>query len=108
MMVQDRTSSPEDHARTKSPLARQMLEKIGEIFAIERDINGQDAAVRLTARQSRSVPLLISLKAFYDASLDRISGKSDLAKAIRYSTSRWQALTRFTDDGRLEMSNNAA
>ena len=98
----------EDHARTKSPLARQALEKIGEIFAIEHDINGQDAAARLAARQARSVPLLISLKAFYDASLERISGKSDLAKAIRYSTSRWQALTRFSDDGRLEMSNNAA
>jgi len=48
------------------------------------------------------------LKAFLDASLGRISGKSTFAQAIRYATSRWDALIRFTTDGRLEMSNNAA
>ena len=98
----------DEHAKTKSPLARQALEKIGEIFAIERDINGQGAAARLAVRQARSAPLLIALKAYYEACLGRISGKGDLAKAIRYSTNRWEALTRFTTDGRLEMSNNAA
>ena len=98
----------EEHARTKSPLARQALEMIGEIFAIEREINGQDAATRLAVRQTRSAPLLIALKAHYEACLGRISGKGDLAKAIRYSTNRWEALIRFTQDGRLEMSNNAA
>ena len=38
----------------------------------------------------------------------RVSGKSSFAGAIRYATSRWAALTRFVDDGRLEMTNNAA
>jgi transposase len=98
----------DEHARTKSPLARQALERIGEIFAIERDINGQSADARLAVRQARTAPLLFALKAYYEACLGRISAKGDLAKAIRYSTNRWEALTRFTTDGRLEMSNNAA
>ena len=97
-----------EHATTNSPLAREALERIGEIFAIEREINGQSAPARLAARQARSLPLLIALKVFYETSLTRISRKGDLAKAIRYSTNRWDALTRFTQDGRLEMTNNAA
>jgi transposase len=96
------------HARTKSPLAREILERIGEIFAIEREINGRSAAERLAVRQARSVPLLANLKAYLDACLTRISRKGDLAKAIGYSLTLWTALNRFTEDGRLEMSNNAA
>ena len=52
--------------------------------------------------------ILADLKAFLDATVAKISGKSSLAGAIRYATSRWAALTRFVDDGRLEMTNNAA
>ena len=98
----------DEHVRTKSPLPRQALERMGEIFAIERQINGQSAEVRLAIRQARSVPLLADLKSFYDKTLERISQRSDLTKAIRYSTKRWEALARFTEDGRLEMTNNAA
>ncbi len=98
----------DEHARTKSPIALQALEKIGAIFAIERGINGQSAEVQRGVRQAQSVPLLAELKAFLETSLNRISGKSDLAKAIRYSLNRWEALCRFTQDGRLEMTNNAA
>ena len=98
----------DEHARTKSPIALQALEKIGGLFAVEREINGQSAAARLAARQAQSVPLLADLRAFLETSLTRISGKSELAKAIRYSLNRWEALCRFTQDGRLEMSNNAA
>ena len=50
----------------------------------------------------------IELKTFLDSSLTKISGKSDLAKAIRYALSRWKALVRYVGDGRLEMTNNAA
>ena len=98
----------DEHARTRSPIALQALEKIGAIFAVERGINGQSAKIRRAVRQSQSVPLLADLKAHLETSLTRISGKSDLAKAIRYSLNRWEALCRFTEDGRLEMSNNAA
>jgi len=64
-------------------------------------------ALRLT-RTEHAAPLLEQLKAFLEASLNRISGKSSLAAAIRYALSRWTALTRYLTDGRLEMSNNAA
>jgi hypothetical protein len=63
---------------------------------------------RQDACRRRSAPILADLKAFLDATLATISGKSSLAGAIRYATSRWAALTRFVDDGRLEMTNNAA
>ncbi len=98
----------EEHARTKSPTTLQALEKIGTIFAIEREINGLAPDIRLAVRQERSLPLLADLKAYLEASLTRISRKGDLAKAINYSLNRWEALCRFAGDGRLEMTNNAA
>ncbi|MCP2223764.1 hypothetical protein M2226_009536 [Bradyrhizobium elkanii] len=98
----------DEHARTKSPIARQALDKIGAVFAVEREINGRSASDRLAMRQAQSVPLLADLKDYLETSLGRISRKGDLAKAIRYSLNRWKALSRFTEDGRLEMTNNAA
>jgi len=59
-------------------------------------------------RQQHARPLLDQLKEFLDTALSRVSGKSTLARAIRYALSRWQALERYLTDGRLEMSNNAA
>jgi transposase len=76
--------------------------------SIEREISGRSPEQRLAVRRERSLPLLDALKAFLDTALARISVKSSLAQAIRYATTRWQALLRFTGDGRLEMSNNAA
>jgi transposase len=98
----------DEHVRTKSPIALQALEKIGAVFAVERGINGQSAEARRAVRQAQSLPLLADLKTYLETSLGRISRKSDLAKAIRYSLGRWEALCRFTEDGRLEMTNNAA
>jgi transposase len=98
----------EVHVATQSPAAAQALEIIARLFAIEAEITGKNAAERLDARRRRSAPILAELKSFLDATLARIGGKSEFAGAIRYATSRWTALTRYVDDGRLEMSNNAA
>lgn len=98
----------DDHEKTKSAIAMAALERIGVLFAIEREINGQSADTRLAVRQERTVPLLAELKTFLETNLDRLSQKGDLAKAFRYCLNRWAALSRFTLDGRLEMSNNAA
>jgi transposase len=95
------------YEETASPLAKEALERIAELFAIEERINGRPPPERLAARQQDAVPLLNELKAFLEKALSQISGKSTLAKAIRYSLSRWTALTRYTTDGRLEMTNNA-
>jgi transposase len=96
------------YAATNSPLAREALERIGQLFAIEAEINGQKPQHRLATRQAQSLPKLDALRAFLEQSLATISRKSSLAGAIRYSLTRWPALCRFTTDGRLEMTNNAA
>ncbi len=96
------------HAATNSPLAREALERIAQLFAIEAEINGHEPAHRLAARQELSLPKLDTLRAFLEHSLATISKKSSLAGAIRYSLARWPALCRFATDGRLEMTNNAA
>jgi transposase len=93
---------------TKSPLAKEVLERIAPLFEIEGRINGQPPERRLAVRQAEAVALLTELKGFMDKVLNQISGAGTLAKAIRYATSRWSALTRYTTDGRLEMTNNAA
>lgn len=98
----------EAHLATSSPIAAEALERIAALFAIEREIHGRDPDRRLAVRRKHTSPLLDELKDLLDGSLARISKKSSLARAIRYALSRWEALTRFTTDGRLEMSNNAA
>jgi transposase len=96
------------HAATQSSAAAQALAMIARLFAIEAEISGKPPSERLEARRRRSAPILIEMKSFLDATLLKISGKSAFAGAIRYALSRWTALTRYVDDGRLEMSNNAA
>jgi transposase len=93
---------------TGSPLAKEALDRIGRLFDIERAANGLPPDMRQRIRQSRAVPLVEELAAFLDATLPKLSGKSELAGAIRYARSRWQALTRYLRDGHLEISNNAA
>jgi transposase len=90
-----------------SPLAKEALERMAELFEIETRINGCTPQERLAVRQREAVPLLRTLESYLNNALSQISGKSALAKAIRYALSRWTALTRYTTDGRLEMTNNA-
>jgi hypothetical protein len=96
------------HDGTASPIALDTLHRIAALFAIESRISGSTPARRLAERAEHARPLLDQLKTFLDASLTQISGKSGLAEAIRYALTRWQALTRYLSDGRLEMTNNAA
>jgi transposase len=98
----------EVHAATASPAAAALLEKIGGLFAIEAKIRGRPPEQRLAARAERAVPLLAELRTAFETALARVSGKSSLAQALRYALSRWDALSRYTEDGRLEISNNAA
>jgi transposase len=96
------------HAGNGSPLARQAVEHIGRLYDIEAAIRGRPADERRAVRQSRAGPLLDELERWFEATLLRISGKSELAGAIRYARNRWTELTRYRDDGRLEIDNNAA
>ena len=91
-----------------SPLAKEALERIGALYAIEAAARGQPPDLRRAIRQSRARPLLVDLRAWLEATLARVSGKSELAGAIRYATSRWPQLTGYCDDGCLAIDNNAA
>ena len=94
-------------AAKQSPLAREALERIGQLYAIEARITGKPPDERRRVRQAAAKPLINRMHAWFTASLRRVSGRSDIAGAIRYALSRWQALTRYLDDGRLAIDNNA-
>jgi transposase len=91
-----------------SPLAREALERIAALYAIEDDIRGRPPDERQQVRQTRTRPLLQSLQDWLEVSLTKLSRKSDTTAAIRYALTLWSALTRFCDDGHLEIDNNAA
>ena len=96
------------HASTGSPLALEALQRIAALYAIEATIRGQSPEVRLAVRQAQSAPLFSDLRTWLETTLSRISGKSELAVAIRYMLSRWNALTVVLRDGRACIDNNAA
>ena len=97
------------HAATASPIALEALERIGALYQIEDEIRGRPPGERKAERQVRAAPLLQDLHDWLRATVRREgSRKSDLAGAIGYTLSLWTALTRYRDDGRLEIDNNAA
>jgi transposase len=96
------------HEATDSPLAMTAMQRIGEMYGIEEEIRGQSRDVRHAIRQARLIPLLMALYRWFKDTLTQVSAKSDLAIAIRYAMSRWKALTRFADDGIIEIDNNGA
>ena len=79
----------EIHQATGSPLAEEALRRIGELYAIEAEIRGRPAEERRAARQERSRPIVEALHAWLTAQLERVSGKSGLAEAIRYALRHW-------------------
>jgi transposase len=92
----------------KAPLAIEAVRRIDTIFAIERQINGATVAQRLALRKEQVKPLVSELEAWMRAERARLSRHADLARAIDYMLKRWPAFTRFLDDGRICLSNNAA
>ena len=89
------------------PLRARLSSIIAELYAIEKDIRGRSAKERRLGRQRKSRPLVEAFERWLRAKLALISQKGKLAEAIRYAVSRWEGLTRFIDDGRIELDNNA-
>jgi len=98
----------EIHIAHASPITSEAIARIAALYAIEAEIRGCTAEIRKAIRQARAGPLLDSMQLWLDAALVKLSTKSDTAAAIRYARSRWRALTRYVDDGQLEIDNNAA
>jgi transposase len=92
----------------KAPLAVEAVQRIDDIFAIERRINGLPASDRLAVRQRDSKPVVVDLEKWMRAERARLSRHATTAQAIDYMLTRWPAFTRFLDDGRICLSNNAA
>jgi len=97
-----------DTGRSPDSLAAQALARIRELYVIEQEIRGRPPDLRREQRQARAGPLLKDMHAWLTGLLGRVSAKSDLARAIGYSLARWTALTRYVEDGRIEIDNNAA
>src|SRR5881398_2076566 len=91
-----------------SPLALEVVRRINALFEIERAINGQSADGRKAVRQELSAPLVADLEAWMREQRAKLSRRNDVAKAMDYMLKRWSAFTRFLDDGRICLSNNAA
>jgi hypothetical protein len=91
-----------------SPLALEAVMRIDELFDIERDINGLSAQARLDARRERSGPLVADLEHWMREERVKLSRHAPLAKAMDYMLTRWQGFTRYLDDGRICLTNNAA
>ena len=89
-----------------APLASEMLERVKALYAIEADLRGRSAEARAAGRRVRSRPLLDTMEPWLAATLQTISKKGKLAEAIRYVQARWQGLTRFVDDGTIEIDSN--
>ena len=92
----------------KAPIAIAAVERIDAVFAIEREINGLTPHERLRVRNECSRPLVVALETWLREQRAKVSGQSKIGQAIAYSLTRWVPLTRFLDDGRICVSNNAA
>jgi transposase len=92
----------------KSPVAQEALEQIAALHAIESPIRGRPPNERQEVRQARARPLLESLHAWLESCLTKLSRKSDTTAAVKYGLGLWEALVRYSNDGRLEIDNNAA
>jgi transposase len=89
-----------------APIASAALERIAALYAVEKTIRGRSAEERRAVRQDRSKPLLAALKAWLEHQLERVSAKAPIAEEIRYGLNHWDGLTRFLDDGRIELDTN--
>jgi len=89
-----------------APIASEALARIAALYAIEKAIRGRSADERRAVRQTRSKPFVLALKAWFAQQLTRVSGKATIAEHIRYALNHWDGLTRFLDDGRIELDTN--
>jgi hypothetical protein len=96
-----------DLAKTKAPIATEALKRIAALYQIEADIRGASADERRTVRQAESKPLVAGLRSWFDAQIAKLPARGPTAEAIRYALNHWVGLTRFLDDGRIELDNNS-
>jgi transposase len=89
-----------------APIATQALLRIAALYRIEETIGGKSAEERRAVRRKESTPHCEALKRFLEKQLGRVSAKAPIAQAIRYALKHWEGLTRFLDDGRIDLDSN--
>jgi transposase len=95
-------------AKPISPLALEAVKRIDAIFDLERTINGTDSATRLVVRHEQTAPRVADLERWMRSERKRLSRHADVAQAMDYMLKRWGRFTRFLNDGRICLTNNAA
>ena len=100
-------SASDEFEKTKSPVAEEVLRRIGRLYEIEAAIAGRTVEQRLATRKEHAAPILDELKLWFEAQCRRLSSKLELTKAMRYALARWDALTLYTGDGRIGIDNPA-
>jgi hypothetical protein len=91
-----------------SGVAEEAIRRIAGLYGVEKQARGQAPEERVRLRQAEAKPILDDLEAWLQAQLTKISGKSELAKAIRYALSRMKKLRPYLEHGVLELDNNPA
>jgi transposase len=94
--------------RVIAPLAFEAVKRIDAIFDIEREIIGRSIDERLAVRRALVAPVVSDLEAWMRTGYAKLSRHSDVAKAMNYMLTRWDTFTRFLNDGRICLTNNAA
>lgn len=89
-----------------APIATQTLLRIAQLYRTEEKIRGKSAEERRLVRQAQSLHHVLALKAFLEKQLTRVSQKSPIASAIRYALNHWHGLSRFLNDGRIDLDSN--
>lgn len=96
------------HVKDATPITTHVLAKVATLYKIESEIRGQPPDARQRARQTHAEPIVTALRAWLREQLPTVSRKSKTADAIGYAMNQWQALTRYLNDGRIEIDNNTA
>jgi transposase len=94
-------------APAPAPVAREALQRIAQLYAIEKALRGSSAEERRAGRQAHARPLAEALKTWFEIQLGVLSEKSETAKVLRYARRHWEGLTLYLEDGRIEMDTNA-
>ena len=96
------------YTATGSALAKEALDRFGDLYRLEKEIRGRSPEERLAARKAYAVPKLEAFRAWMLEMLGQVEKKSDIAGALQYSLKNWEALARYTEDGQLGIDNNPA
>jgi transposase len=94
--------------KTSPREAHEAVARIKQLYAIEHEVKASDAAARMSLRQEKSIPLLSSLKVWFDQLAVTALPKSPLGEAITYARNQWDALNVYVTNGALAIDNNVA